>query len=92
MESDNYLIIRIYYYYNKIVFRYDDDQINFVVCKNESDSVRLYNKLREKNIKNKRVIFLGETINKSEIGQYIINLISNKTGWSKNKIIRKNTL
>ncbi len=89
---DNNLIIRVYYYYNKIIFRYDDNDINFVICKNESDSIRLYNKLIENCNKYKHVIFIGKVINKSETGQFIINLISDKTGWQKNKIIRKNTL
>lgn len=92
LQEDNLLIIRIVLYYNKILFRYDNTDFNFIICKNESDAIRFYNKLLEINKKEKRIVFTGKVINKSDMGETIINLIADKTGWSKNKIIRTSTI
>ena len=77
---------------NKMIQEENYSRIMLEVNENNDSAIRLYNKLIENCNKYKHVIFIGKVINKSETGQFIINLISDKTGWQKNKIIRKNTL
>lgn len=91
LSLDNYIIIRTYIYYNKIIFRYDTNDLSFVICKNQNDALNLYIKLSETFKKNKRVIFTGNVINKSDMGKTLIKILQEKTGWSITKIKRKAT-
>lgn len=96
LEDDRFLIIRIYLYYNKVVFRYDVDDINFIICKNKSDAIRFFNTLVEYSKKdrvlNKRIVYSGFVRNGTDIGKYIVNLIKDKTGWTEKKIKKYETL
>lgn len=92
IKDRNLLTIRIYQYYNKVVFRYDIEGIEFVVCKNDAEAIRLYNFIQTHVVKNKKTLFSGAIKNKSELGPLLINLIQEKTGWDIARIKRKNTL
>lgn len=89
--NDKFLIIRILVYNNKVIFRYDSDDLEFVICKNKSDAIKFYNILLKKYEKIKRVVFTGKIATRSDIGNTIINLIQEKTGWDRRKIIKMNT-
>ena len=39
--SDIFSILQIFLYNNKMIFKYDNN--DFVICKNVSDAIRLYN-------------------------------------------------
>jgi hypothetical protein len=88
---DDYNIIQIYLYNNKVIFRYHEDEINFIITKNIPDAIRVYNFLEEKYKKNRQVIFTGFTSGHSPRAQSLIKLIQNKTGWGLTKIYRKHT-
>ena len=91
LENDKFLIIRACVYNNKVIFRYDAEDIEFLVCKNRGDAIKFYNLLIRKHLKNKRVAFAGLVLTRSDMGNTIIKLIQNKTGWNRSKIIRMNT-
>ena len=91
LSEDSLLIIRVQVYYNKLVLRYDSNDIEFVICRNHSDAVKFYNLLLKMYEKDKRVVFIGKVINKSDLGKKIIQLIQNKTGWTKSRITRTTT-
>lgn len=85
-----YDIIRICVYKNKLLIKYDNKPMRMVMCKNRSDSIRLYNfiseKIRTKKIK--QVVCIGACNvicdSRRELEQDIMNL----TGWDKRKIQR----
>lgn len=83
--------INIYVYGNKLIFRYDGNHIELVICKNISDSIRMYNLLMEKYKKNKCVLFRGMIKGHTDRGYDIIRLIEEKTGWTKKKIYKNTT-
>lgn len=84
-------LVNIHIYNNKVIFRYDGDEFNFVICKNVSDSIRMYNLLKKKYEKNKRVCFTGQIMGHSDRGRELIHMIKEKTGWSDYKIYRTTT-
>ena len=88
LNSTDYIIITLFY--NKIVFKYDND-INLVICKNKSDGVFMYNLIEERSKKNKQIIMTGYTTIKSDRGRNIENLIIEKTGWEPLAIERNST-
>lgn len=83
--------INIYLYNNKPIFRYDNKEINFVICKDVSDAIRMYNLLSEKLKKNKQVIFTGITNGYYERGKEVIKMLKEKTGWTDKDIWRRST-
>lgn len=85
------LVIRVYVYLNKVLIRYDIDDIEFVICKNSSDSARLYNKLEETFKKHKRIVFCGSVNSRNDTGKKLIKILLNKTGWDERKIKRNST-
>ena len=88
LKEDRFLIIRVLVYNNKVIFRYDANDIEFVMCKNRGDAIRFYNLLLKIHEKNKRIVFTGRVITRSELGASIIQLIQDKTGWKRNVYIR----
>lgn len=84
-------LVNIHIYNNKVIFRYDGDEFNFVICKNISDSIRMYSLLRKKYEKNKRVLFTGQIFGHSDRGRELIKMLKEKTGWSDYKIYRTTT-
>lgn len=89
--NERICIINVYLYNNKVIFRYDGGDTNFVICKNVSDAMRMYKLLYEKYKKNKMVVFTGGCNGYSDRGKDIINLIKEKTGWPPYKIYRRET-
>lgn len=92
-EQDEYMTIQMYAYKNKVIFRYDAERIRFVVCKNQSDAIRLYNYINTTTQKNKvrKIYFMGQLTSYSDTGKKIIHQIADLTGWSLEKIRQKAT-
>ena len=90
---DNSIVIQVYVYKNKVIFTYDSKQIKFVICKNGSDAIRLYNKLNSDSQKGKirHIYFMGQLTSYSQRGKQIINQIADMTGWDVTKIRQKAT-
>lgn len=89
--SDKNDIIIIYLYGNKVIFKYDLD-FDFVLCKNTSDAIRMYNLLDEWCKKKKRnVVFGGVATRKTDRLNSTIEMIQDKTGWDRRKITRRST-
>jgi len=65
--------------------------LNMVLCKNESDCIRLYNELEKecKQNKIKYVFFSGDAYN-SSLKKLWYSKIMNLTGWSYTKVRRRN--
>lgn len=90
IEEKNDLVI-IYVYGNKVIFKYDLD-FEFVLCKNQSDAIRMYNLLEEWCKKRKRnVIFSGMATRQTSRLNTTIEMIKEKTGWDNRKITRRST-
>lgn len=87
-----YSRIRIICYNNKIIFKYDDNEIEFFQCKNVSDAIRAYSALYDKYSKYKGVMFYGKPRQGSILHGECINDIKKKTGWTLNKIYKKSTV
>ena len=79
-------------YMNKIVVKDDNNNIELILCKNESDAVRFYNKIEEftKKDKIKQVLFMGDFSSISERRRNLEKELIEYTGWSKKKIQMKN--
>ena len=84
--------IQIFAYNNKVIFKYDDD-FNFVICKNISDAIKMYNLIQEycKKNKIKQVIFTGMVTKRTDRTASIVKMLQEKTGWSLFKIYRTST-
>ena len=76
---------------NKLIFKYDDE-LDFILCKNKSDAIRLYNALYDKNIKNKKIAFLGAIKRNTEEMKNMLQTLQNKTGWTLKKLYKNSTL
>lgn len=89
--NETYDIVQVYIYNNKVIFRYSKDEINIVITKNISDSIRIYNFLEDNYKKSKQVIFTGFVNGHTDRAKETISLIKEKTGWLPQKIYRKKT-
>lgn len=91
--DEPYLIIQVFIYKNKVFFKHDNNYLDFVICKNHSDSIRMYNLLYKwcSNKKIKRCFFTGEIITCSERGKQLIKELQDITGWTLRKIRSKST-
>jgi len=89
--EDNYNMVNIYLYNNKVIFRYDNKEFNFVICKNVSDAIRMYNLINEKSKKNKQIVLTGGNRGYDYRGKETIEMIREKTGWEYKDIWRKST-
>lgn len=80
----------IYIYRNKLLIE-DDYDLEMVICKNMSDSFRLYVELEKevKKIKTKTIFFMGEV--KDVSARIAEEKIMQKTNWNITKIRRKST-
>lgn len=83
-------IVMIYVYNNKVIFKYEDN-FEFVICKNVSDAIRMYNLLEEKTKRARNVIMTGATNTRDGRGKVTIDMLSDKTGWTRRKITSKTT-
>lgn len=86
-------VLQTYIYKNKVIFVYDSNSIGFVICKNQSDAIRLYNKLSGEVYKNKlkNIYFMGAFTSYDEIGKSILNKMQDLTGWTLKKLRQKAT-
>ena len=84
---------RVFTFRNKLLVRYDDLSLNFVICKSEFDTIRLYNELQNKAKKDgyKQLIFTGDRSEMSEETKKLILELMEITGWSQKKVSMKNT-
>ena len=87
-EKNN--IVLIYLFGNKVIFKYEDD-FNFIICKNVSDAIRVYNEIENRAKKIKNILMTGYTTIKQDRGKQTYEMISEKTGWPKDKICRYTT-
>lgn len=85
-----YDIIRIMIYKNKLLIKYDNKPMAMVLCKNKSDSIRMYNiisnKIRENNLK--QIVCTGIYNKIGEARKKIEKEIMDITGWNKIKVQR----
>ena len=88
-EEKNDLVL-IYVFGNKVMFKYEED-FTFVICKNTSDAIRMYNLIEKKTKRVRNVLLTGGTVTKSDRGQMTIDMISDKTGWTRKKITTMST-
>lgn len=88
---NNYDIVRILLYKNKIVVKHDDGQRDIIICKNISDSIRFYDLMREWCKKNRNVFFMGDYSQISDKRRELEEEIIEYTGWSKVKLQRDST-
>ena len=86
--KDKYDFVNVYIYNNKVIFRYDNKEFNFVLCKNTSDAIRMYNLIEERSKKIKQVIMTGGTSGHCDRTTEIIQMIQvvHQDIW-----VRKNT-
>ena len=89
---DNLDFKRIFLYKNKIVIKNDVNEIELVLCKDESDAVRFYNKTEEwiKRDKIKQVLFMGDYSSISDRRRKLEDELIALTGWTKKKVQMKN--
>jgi hypothetical protein len=86
--KDKYNVIRVLVYKNKLIVKYDDRELNMVLCKNKSDAIRFYNMISDKTEKNRQIFCLGSYDSISEKRRELEKEIMNITGWPKTKIQR----
>ena len=84
---------RILIYKNKLIIKDDSDSIEMVICKNESDAIRFYNKVEEwiERDKIKQILFIGNFSKISDRRKKLEEEIIELTGWSKKKVQMKGT-
>ena len=83
---------RVYLYKNKIVIKNDENAIDMVLCKDEGDAIKMYNKIEEwsRQDKNKQILFMGDFSAISEKRRKLEDELIQLTGWKKKKIQMKN--
>lgn len=83
-------LVIVYVYGNKVILKYDLE-IEFVLCKNQTDAIRMYNMMEEKSKKKKNVVFSGMITRRTGRLEQTIGMIEEKTGWNRRKITRNST-
>ena len=93
LKEVTYSIIQIFVYKNKVLFRLDNHHPEFVVCKNCSDAIRMYNLLLEwcHRDKVKNVYFTGSVLTCTPKGRKLVDELVSVTGWSRKKVMSKAT-
>ena len=89
-DNNKYNIKQILVFRNKLLIS-TTYKLDMVLCKNESDCIRLYNELEKesKNKKVKYVIFSGDAYH-SKLKENWFDRVKKLTGWSDTKVRRKN--
>lgn len=84
---------RVILYKNKIVIKNDYEQIDMIICKTMSDSIRFYNLLDEwiKRDKIKQIVMLGSYNQRSERRRNLEDKLMELTGWDRPKIQMRST-
>lgn len=87
---NTYDVIRILVYKNKLIIKYDEKPMTMVMCKNQSDSIRMYNMISDtvRNSKNKQIVCIGAYNSISDTRREIEKEIIELTGWNKMKVQR----
>lgn len=84
---------RVIQYKNKVLFKDDFSFYDIIFCKNKSDSVRLYNKLRDDviGLKIKNIYFIGSYDAIGQKRRALEDELVKQTGWTKRKIQKHTT-
>ena len=84
---------RVFTFRNKLLVRYDDMHLEFVICKSEFDAVRLYNELQKRAKADgvKQLLFVGDRSELSDETEKLIAELMEITGWSRKRVSMKNT-
>lgn len=87
---NRYDIIRILVYKNKLIIKYDEKPMTMVMCKNQSDSIRMYNMISDtvRKEKNRQIVCVGAYNVISNARRDIEKEIIELTGWNKMKVQR----
>lgn len=88
--ENTYDVVRIFVYKNKLLIKYDNKPLSMVMCKNKSDSIRMYNLISDKirTEKIKQIICVGAYNIVCDARREIEREIMDLTGWNKIKIQR----
>ena len=92
-NHDSSVVIHCYIYKNKVIFNYDSIIKHFVICKNGSEAIRLYNKIKDISCSQKirNIYFMGSISSYSQTGKQMLQQIADLTGWKLSKIRQKAT-
>lgn len=87
VNCNKYNIKNVFMCDNKLIIQYDSD-LDFVLCKNKKECLRLYNAL-ESNLdkKNKFVIFSNYLVDARK--PWLYNELEKKTGWDRETLYKK---
>lgn len=80
-------------YLNKVIFQ-GQEQTDFVICKNKSDAIQLYNLIKKdlsSNKKIKHICFSGDCNSTPYARSKVIEELMKLTNWDKQKIVRPKT-
>ena len=92
--NNPYEFKRILIYKNKLVIKDDRGDIDLIICKDESDSIRFYNLLEKWTQKDKikQIMYIGNYSAISKKRKQIEDELIELTGWKRKKIQMKNTI
>ena len=84
---------RVMLLFNKIVIKDDNENMEIVFCKDESDAMRFYNMLEQwtKRDKIKQVLYFGNYGEDDERREKLAKEIMELTGWKRKKVVMKTT-
>jgi len=88
-----YDLKRIFLYKNKILVKDDDNGMDMILCKTQSDSVRFYNLIEEwnKKTRNKQIFMMGSLNLPGDRKKKIEDEIMEMTGWTREKVQQSST-
>ena len=88
-----YDLKRIFLYKNKILVKDDDNEMDMILCKTQSDSVRFYNLIEEwnKKTRNKQIFMMGSLNLPGDRKRKIEDEIMEMTGWTREKVQQSST-
>ncbi len=88
-----YDLKRVFLYKNKILVKNDDNEMDMILCKTQSDSVRFYNLIEEwnKKTKNKQIFMMGSLNLPGDRKRKIEDEIMEMTGWTREKVQQSST-
>lgn len=72
---------------NKLIVQYDGD-VDFILCKNTEECMRLYNGLEGAMDKKNKFVFFTNTLVEAR-KSWLYNLLEEKTGWSRDVLYKK---
>lgn len=72
--------------HNKLIIQYTTD-IDFVICKNADECLKLYNALQAETPKKNKYVIYSAYIAQGRIS-WLYDLIEEKTGWNRNMIVK----